>query len=189
MLMLSDLGIVRELKKGTLKLRPFDKAALRPSGYTLHLGPHFLVPKKGLKLNPLKDDLSKAYVPLVASSKKPLVLKPCNFVLGETLEEIALSPKLGCFVDGASTIARLGVTIHMSAMMIDPGHGWPGFRRITLEIKNSGTNTIVLTPGMKFCKAVFFVLEPSASFSADARSKYKGQKNVGAPLRIREQGV
>lgn len=187
--MLSDNGILREIKKGSLKIRPFDKQALRPSGYTFHLGPHFLVPKAGFKINPLTDDPSKFYSPLTASEKRPLVLEPGDFVLGETLEEIALSPKIGAFVDGASTIARLGISIHQAAMMLDPGHGWPNFRRVTLEIKNDGTNSIVLTPGMKFCKAAFFKLEPPASFSADERSKYNKQKNVGAPLRIKEKGV
>ena len=187
--MLSDTGILAEIKKGTLKIKPFDKGALRPSGYTFHLGPHFLVPKTGFKINPLVDDPSKFYSPLTASQKRPLVLEPGDFVLGETLEEIALSSKIGCFVDGASTIARLGISIHQAAMMLDPGHGWPDFRRVTLEIKNDGTNSIVLTPGMKFCKAAFFLLSPPASFSADERSKYNKQKNVGAPLRIKEKGV
>lgn len=98
------------------------------------------------------------------------------FVLGETYEEIGLSEKIGMLLEGRSTIARLGLTVVQTAMIIDSGQK-P--KKMTLEIRNNGYNTILLYPQMKFCRACFFLLEPPASIRYDNDGKYQsGDENV-----------
>jgi len=68
------------------------------------------------------------------------LLEPGKLVLAHTLETIKIPSDLVGFVEGRSSWARLGVSIHITAPKIDPGfHG-----TITLEIVNLGTATVEL---------------------------------------------
>ena len=59
-------------------------------------------------------------------------LKPGEFVLAQTLETVSVPNDLVGLVEGRSSWARMGVTIHLTAPKIDPGFQGP----ITLEMAN-----------------------------------------------------
>jgi len=59
-------------------------------------------------------------------------LEPGQFVLAQTLEAVAIPDNLAGLVEGRSSWARMGVTIHLTAPKIDPGFTGP----ITLEMAN-----------------------------------------------------
>ena len=59
-------------------------------------------------------------------------LKPGEFVLAQTLETVSIPNDLAGFVEGRSSWARMGVTIHLTAPKIDPGFTGP----IALEMAN-----------------------------------------------------
>lgn len=61
-------------------------------------------------------------------------LHPGEFVLAQTLERIRIPEDLVGFVEGRSSWARLGITIHVTAPKIDPGFD----ATITLEMANFG---------------------------------------------------
>jgi dCTP deaminase len=61
-------------------------------------------------------------------------LLPGAFVLAQTLERICIPPDLVGLVEGRSSWARVGITIHVTAPKIDPGFDAP----ITLEMANFG---------------------------------------------------
>lgn len=61
-------------------------------------------------------------------------LDPGQFVLAHTLETVTLPNDLVGFVEGRSSFARIGVTIHLTAPKIDPGFSGT----ITLEMANFG---------------------------------------------------
>jgi dCTP deaminase len=61
-------------------------------------------------------------------------LEPGKFVLAQTLERVSIPPDLVGFVEGRSSWARIGITIHVTAPKIDPGFNAP----ITLEMANFG---------------------------------------------------
>ncbi|MGB9577112.1 MAG: dCTP deaminase [Candidatus Micrarchaeia archaeon] len=188
-MMLSDDGIKKAVKKRELEIIPYYDYALLPSAYVMHLGKNFLRPARGKTIDAVHGPTEKYYKPFSITDAKPLRLKPGEFVLGETMEKIRLSNKLGLMIEGVSALGRLGVTAVMTAMLVDSGHGWFKPRAITLEIKNQGPNTIILRPGMKFCRCVFFRLETPATFYSDAKSKYAFQEGVGAPKPLNEFGV
>ncbi|MCA9774897.1 MAG: dCTP deaminase [Myxococcales bacterium] len=67
-------------------------------------------------------------------------IRPGQFLLAQTHETVGIPPDLMGFVEGRSSFARVGVSIHVTAPKIDPG-----FRgRITLEMMNFGTYPVEL---------------------------------------------
>ena len=86
------------------------------------------------------------------------LLKPGAFVLGWTEEQICLpfTSRLAARVEGQSSLARLGVGVHVTAPTIHAGFGYlddPQHvgTRIRLEIWNCGPLHVCLEKGMKIC--------------------------------------
>jgi len=83
------------------------------------------------------------------------VLDPDEFVLALTYEHVYMPRNLIAIVEGRSTYARVGLSMHQTAPWIQPG--WHG--QITLEIRNSGPLKIELTPLLDMpCQLTFFQL-------------------------------
>ena len=87
--------------------------------------------------------------------RRTYVLEPNEFVLALTFEHVWVPRHLIAMVEGRSTYARVGLSMHQTAPWIQPG--WDG--QITLEIRNSGENRIELTPLLDMpCQLTFFEL-------------------------------
>lgn len=87
--------------------------------------------------------------------RETLVLEPNEFILALTHERIWVPNHLIGLVEGRSTYARVGLSMHQTAPWIQPG--WNG--QITLEIRNSGPLRIELTPLVDMpCQLTFFQL-------------------------------
>jgi dCTP deaminase len=71
-------------------------------------------------------------------------LEPGKFVLAQTLERVLIPSDLVGLVEGRSSWARLGITIHVTAPKIDPGFDAP----ITLEMANFGQVAVDLRAGI-----------------------------------------
>lgn len=97
--------------------------------------------------------------------RETVVLEPNEFILALTHERIWVPNHLIGLVEGRSTYARVGLSMHQTAPWIQPG--WNG--QITLEIRNSGPLRIELTPLLDMpCQLTFFQL----SSSLDASQAY-----------------
>jgi dCTP deaminase len=91
------------------------------------------------------------------------VLLPGKFVLGWTAERVWLPyrSRIAARVEGKSSLARIGVGVHVTAPFIHPGFGdaKPGARRrgspIRLEIWNVGPLKVELRKGMPICQLLF----------------------------------
>lgn len=82
-------------------------------------------------------------------------LEPNEFVLAQTYEHVWIPRHLIAMVEGRSSYARAGMSMHQTAPWIQPG--WHG--QITLEIRNSGPLNIDLTPLDDMpCQLTFFEL-------------------------------
>jgi dCTP deaminase len=85
-----------------------------------------------------------------------LKLKPGMFVLALTHESTTVPRHLIALIEGRSTYARVGMSMHQTAPWIQPG--WTG--PIVLEIMNHGPLTIELTPMVdRPCQLTFFGLK------------------------------
>ena len=109
----------------------------------------------GLSIRPGAEGYSYAKVAALQKPphKGPFTLKPKHFVLAWTAEtiEIPYKSRLAARVEGKSSLARLGVSVHTTAPVIHSGFKGP----IQLEMSNSGPNEVVLDPGMWVCQLVF----------------------------------
>lgn len=94
-----------------------------------------------------------------------VLIQPGQLILALTHERIELpeESRLAARVEGRSSLARLGLGIHVTAPTIHSG-----FRgRITLEITNHGVFPIKLRPGMRICQLIFEAVfgTPSAAMT------------------------
>lgn len=176
--MLSNVEILEVIKSKELVIRPFDKKQIRPAGITFRLGYTILELIPGKKVDIKKKEIPD-YKKYRLRKNKPYLLKSGEFILGETLEKVTISNKLGFMMEGRSTLARLGITVVQTAMIVDTGIK---NRAITLEIKNNGPNDVFLYPEMKIGRAIVFRLGKPASFEYDQRGKYRYQKGIGKPI-------
>lgn len=106
-------------------------------------------------------------------------LNPDEFVLGMTYEIVHMPNNLAGFIEGRSTYARLGLSIHQSAPWIHPGFRGPIF----LEIKNSGNYSIELTPLVERpCQLSFFqVSSPLGKSETYGSGKSDGYQDQERP--------
>jgi len=82
------------------------------------------------------------------------ILEPHKFVLGLTLEKVSLykKSKIAARVEGRSTLARMGLSVHFTAPTIHCDFSG----RIVLEMYNFGNYELILTPGtLPICQLVF----------------------------------
>jgi dCTP deaminase len=117
----------------------------------------------------------------------PFILHPGEFVLGSTLERVAIPDDMVARLEGKSSLGRLGLLIHSTAGYVDPG--WDGF--LTLELSNVANLPITIYPGMKIGQISFFRLSTPAERpygSTETRSKYQGQRGPTASRFFEEFG-
>jgi len=105
-------------------------------------------------------------------------LEPGEFILAMTHEKITIPRNLIALVEGRSTYARLGLSMHQTAPWIQPGWSGP----IVLEIKNHGPVKVELTPLLdRPCQLSFFQLTSAVPLDKAYGSKpggsYAGQKH------------
>lgn len=137
-MILSRPDILKYLEEGKLGFDPaisLDQVA--QVSIDLHLGNQFTV----FKVPPAyltsiqvdsslwnSEDLWQHY------TQDEFLLNPGGFVLAQTLETVFIPPDLVGLVEGRSSWARMGVTIHVTSPKIDPGFN----SHITLEMSNLG---------------------------------------------------
>lgn len=104
------------------------------------------------------------------------IINPYNFLLGVTLEEIELPLESGIAarVEGRSSLARIGLAVHLTAPTIHLG--WQG--RIALEMVNLGPWPIRLRPKeTKICQLIFERV--GGQVSDTPGSQFQGQTSPG----------
>ncbi|MFI3247038.1 MAG: dCTP deaminase [Ferrimonas sp.] len=122
---------------------------------------------------------------LVIEDGKPFFLHPGELALGITFESVTLPANIVGWLDGRSSLARLGLMVHVTAHRIDPG--WSG--NIVLEFYNSGKLPLALSPKMAIGALNFERLAQDCLRPYNARSdaKYRGQTGADAS-RISQDG-
>ncbi|WP_029934280.1 dCTP deaminase [Thiomicrospira pelophila] len=110
---------------------------------------------------------------IVIEENQAFFLHPGELALASTLESITVPDDLVGWLDGRSSLARLGLMVHVTAHRIDPG--WQG--QIVLEIFNSGKLPLALRPGMDICAINFETLSSPAEKPYNKRkdAKYRNQ--------------
>jgi dCTP deaminase len=170
---LSNKTISRYIHEGKIIVQ--GNLHIETKGITVNLGDELLIPKKGQIFdtkNPKELKYDKYDL-----KEKPYILKPNDFVLGSTQQSIRTDRDIITMLDGRSTYARAGMTIHLTALVLD---GVPFNSEISvLEIKNLGKFNIVLHPGERIGTYLFAKL--SEPIVGEKVSKYTNQWGVTPP--------
>ena len=160
-MLLSKDAIIKELEKGTIVVTPsLDPSQIREASIDLRLGNHFRVFKKAKKFIPVVETTDyKEHTKEVVADK--FIIYPQETILGVTVEKITLPGDICAWIEGRSRFARLGLLIHISAGLIQPGID----NHQVLEITNLGPNALELHAGEKVCQLVFQRMEGSAIYT------------------------
>ena len=171
-MILSDKDIKKRIKKGDLKIEPFDASCVQPSTYDLHLGNEFRIFNSHKQSHiDLKKKFSLTRVEEVKDDEG-FVLHPSEFVLASTGESFKIPTNVAAKLEGKSSLGGLGLVVQATAGYIDPG--FEG--EITFEMSNMNTVPIVLYPGMKVAQICFFTMTSEVERPyGKAGNKYQGQ--------------
>lgn len=137
---------------------------IQPASIDVTLGDTF---KRPFSLDVVKMDSEIEYRSITPVDKK-ILLSPRSFILGTTREVVDLPDDLTAFVEGRSSIGRMGLFIQNA--------GWvdPGFRgQITLEIFNASDFTIELEVGRRIAQLVFVKMSNSCKFPYQGKYQYQ----------------
>ena len=185
-MILSDRDIRAEIESGRIVIDPYTPESVQPSSVDLHLDRRFRVFRNTrypyIDVRVEQPDLTEL---VEISGDVPFILHPGEFVLGSTLERVALPDDLVSRLEGKSSLGRLGLLIHSTAGYVDPG--WDG--NLTLELSNVANLPITLYDGMKIGQISFQRLSSPVEIGyGDERlgSKYRGQRDPTASLYHRD---
>jgi len=178
---LSDRSLREALAAGRIVIDPLDEACIQPSSIDVKLDRLFRVFRNHtagvIDVKQDMRDLTELVEIAPASDGRDgvFMLHPGEFVLGSTLERVAVPDDLVARIEGKSSLGRLGLLIHSTAGFIDAGFDG----HITLELTNIATLPITLYPGMKIGQVSFMQMTTPADkpYGSGARgSKYQGQR-------------
>lgn len=180
-MVLSDKDIKEALETGQIKIHPSPdlNSQLGSCSIDLRLGNVFRVFEHSR--HSLIDPFSKKSKDteftreITVKNKDPFIMQPGDFVLAVTLEKITISPKLLGRLEGRSSLGRLGIVVHSTASVFDPG--WDG--QAVLELGNLGRLPVALYPGMRICAMTFEELksESGMPYGKKKAAKYNNQKH------------
>lgn len=148
--MLRDKKVRSLVASEDLVIDPFEDGLLEETKYEVRLGSELWIPKAGQVIDLRKDEVADYEERLMDDDG--FVLEPKMFLLGQTLEMIGLPSKVGAMLDGKTKLAKMGVSIHQSSTVCDPGRK----NKLTLEIFNAGEFRVRLYPRMRVGALVFF---------------------------------
>jgi dCTP deaminase len=183
---LSDRDIRAEITAGRIVIDPYVPEAVQPSSIDLHLDRRFRVFKNSrYPYIDVREEQAELTELVEIAGDEPFILHPGEFVLGSTLERVALPNDVVARLDGKSSLGRLGLLIHSTAGFVDPG--WDG--NLTLELSNVANLPITLYDGMKIGQISFQRMSSPVDMEyGDARlgSRYRGQRDPTASLYHRD---
>lgn len=161
-MILTDQQILEEMEKGTILIEPFNRAALGTNSYDVHLG-KYLANYKDEVLDARKHN----EITIFEIPAEGFVLQPNTLYLGVTHEYTETHAHVP-FLEGKSSVGRLGIDIHATA-----GKGDVGFCNTwTLEI--SVTQAVRIYAGMPIGQLIYFEVKGGIEnlYHAKANAKY-----------------
>lgn len=181
-MILSDRSIREAIDSGHIKIDPLDDNNIQPSSVDLRLDNSFRVfSNHACGYIDVKEDISELTTLVVTEKDTPFILHPGEFVLGSTLESVALPFDLVARLEGKSSLGRLGLLIHSTAGFVDAG--FEG--QLTLELSNVANLPITLYPDMKIGQISFHKMTSPADKpygSQELSSKYMHQHGPASSL-------
>ena len=160
-----------EIKKNLgdrIIIDPFSESQLNPNSYNLRLHNELLV-----YTNEVLDCKKDNETCRIHIGEKGFILKPDQAYLGQTVEWTETNGLIPC-IDGRSSLARLFVSVHVTAGFGDIGY--KGYWTLEITVKKP----IIIYPNMEICQIYYF--KPDGIIDKIYKGKYQ---NNGAAISSR----
>ena len=166
-MILSDKTLMKMLEEKKLVVAPIEKEQIQPASIDIRLGNTFsIVEDTSTGIINLENEIKYKTI-----TSDTYILLPNQFVLATTMEYFDLPDDLTAFVEGRSSLGRMGLFIQNA--------GWvdPGFKgEITLELYNANRCAIELKAGRRVGQLVFAKMDDKALNPYNG--KYQGQRGA-----------
>ena len=167
---LSDVDIMKGAHDGKIIIKPFAESQLQLASYDVTLGNEFeVVDRHQIEAS----DPARKIFPVTRTLSVPddgeFVLHPGENVLGKQREFVGVDNEHLILLSGKSSLARIGLVVHNTAMLFNPGHKFYP----TFELVNSSNIPIILRPGMRIAQLLF------ARLTSPTSKDYMGEAGIG----------
>jgi len=164
-MIVSDQTLKRFLADKTIEVAPLEERQIQPASIDLRLGDHFLkIDENRMEVISLDRELE-----YIEFKQEQIIIPPHSFLLAVTREFVRIPDNITAFVEGRSSIGRIGLFIQ-NAGWVDPGFAGT----ITLELYNANRLPIRLASGRRICQIVFAMMDAPAG--KPYHGKYQNQQ-------------
>jgi dCTP deaminase len=177
-MVLSDRDIIKALEEGRIRIDPAPdlEKQLGSVSVDFRLGQTFMVfeHSRFSYIDPRHpQSIGDAMRTIEVEDDESFIMQPGDFALASTMESLELADDLLGRLEGRSSIARLGITVHSTAAVFEPG--WIG--TATMELSNLGRMPVALYPGMRICAFSFETVSSPVMtpYRKKTGNKYAGQ--------------
>jgi dCTP deaminase len=169
-MILTDTRILEEMAKGTIVITPFDQKYLGSNSYDVHLGKHLATYRSDILDARVHNEVDHFDIP-----DSGLILLPHRLYLGVTAEYTETHRHVP-FLEGKSSIGRLGIDIHATA-----GKGDVGFCNTwTLEI--SVKQPVRIYHGMPIGQLIYFEIAGTIGTTYGSKTTAKYNQRTDKPV-------
>ena len=170
MAVLTRDAIQAELDAGRLVIDPYEDSQLGPASIDLTLGDEIRVIRPGSFPIEIREDSDYIDHTEVRELDEPFVLESGETIHGITRERVTLPQNLCGFLEGRSRFARLGLMIHVTSAMVQPGVS----NRQVLEMGNISGHPLRIHAGVRVCQLVLMRTEGEAAY----RGRFADQSRI-----------
>jgi len=171
---LSDYDIYRTMKKGHITIDPFREGQLQVASYDVTLDNEFqVIDRYDIQASDPARGIYPRTRTIVIPEGEAFILHPGESVLGKQFEKIGVDLNHLMLLSGKSSLARIGLVVHNTAMLFNPGHTFYP----TFELVNNSNVPIMLRPGMEIAQILFARLTSEASRSYEEIGRYNEQNS------------
>jgi dCTP deaminase len=169
-MILTDVQILKAIQRGDIVITPFDRAKLGTNSYDVHLSHHFAV-----YIDPELDAKKHNQIRHFEIGPEGFVIRPGELYLGVTMEYTETHCAVP-FLEGKSSVGRLGIDIHATAGKGDVGYcnTW------TLEI--SCVKPVRVYGGMPIGQLIYFGVDGDIENPYNKKPGAKYNERTSLPL-------
>ena len=169
-MILSDKAILAAIDSRDIVIEPYNRSCLGTNSYDVHLSPHL-----ACYVDDVIDAKKHNHVKHFDIPDEGYVLHPGQTYLGSTLEYTE-TRKFVPFLEGKSSVGRLGIDIHATA-----GKGDVGFcNHWTLEI--SVSQPVRVYAHMPIGQLIYFLVEGEVEVEYSSKSSAKYNQRSSLPV-------
>ena len=169
-MILTDLAILKAMEEGDILVEPYNRNCLGTNSYDVHLSKYL-----ACYIDDIIDAKRHNHVEHFEIADDGIVLNPGKTYLGSTLEYTETRSFVP-FLEGKSSVGRLGIDIHATA-----GKGDVGFcNHWTLEI--SVSQAVRVYAGMPIGQLIYFKVEGEVEVDYQSKSSAKYNQRTPKPM-------